>query len=224
MFRSLSIGLLVVPLTGCIHRNADCLWPTEDVGPLSLADSGDARHLLDDVRMAEDLAIRYGDIRWAPGPTRWQQRDARCLEPTLARIADRHNISLQAVLASRERLDEPRRLDPLVVVPVALFAAALGSLVVRRLSKRFSYREEPLANAVGTALASVLVGGVTLAFGRFWEGGIEAIRLGTTHLTYRGLRLRWTQDPVELFLIGAALVWVVALARYRPRARLVERH
>src|SRR5687768_5487704 len=220
MFRSLSIGVLILPLIGCVQRSTDCRWPTEDGGRLDLDDPRDAQHLLEDVRLAEDLAIRYGDIRWGPGPERWQERHAQCLEPSLRQIAARHGVSLQTVLSVRKRLDEPRGFDPAVDVPIGLFAIALGLVGLRRVTKRFPSGDEPLARSVATAMVSVLVGGVTLAFGRLWEGGVASVRLGTDLLSYRGLRLRWTQEPVELFVLGMAIAWVVALLCHWYRARV----
>lgn len=213
MSRSLVCLALLVPLFGCSEGGADCRWPTEDSGRLDLRDRAAAEHLVEDVRIAEDLAIRFGDARWAPGPVRAQGRHEQCLAPTLSQIASRHDVPLGTVLAARESLSD-RGVDPAVNVPVGLFSVFLGLFVVRRLTRRFAYKEELLANVVASVLASAMVGVVTLAFGRLWEGGVEIIRLGNDHLSYRGLRLQWTQHPLELLAAGVAVFWVVWLACY----------
>lgn len=216
--RLLLIGMLVMPVVGCdADRSVDCRWPTEAASRLNLDRQADARHLLDDVRLAEDLAIRYGDVRWGPGPVRWQLRDERCLNPTLSQIATRHGIPLESVVAARASLDDPRGFDPLVDIPIVLFAAGIGWLAVRRVTRRFPLAEEWWANTVAFAFVAVLIGGVTLAFGRLWEGGIAAARLGTDHLTYRGLRLHWTRHPVALAALGTVIAWAVGLVHQRQR-------
>jgi hypothetical protein len=213
MFRSVFVLLIALPSLGCNQLNADCRWPSEDSGQLNLRDPADEQHLLSDVRIAEDLAIRYGDTRWAPGPMRWQERDGQCLNPLFGQIASRHAVTLSDVLRSRERLSE-RGVDLIVNLPIGVCSVLIGLFTIRRLTKRFPYGDELAANVVGTALASMMVGGITLGFGRLWEGAVEMIRIGNDHLSYRGLRLQWTQHPAELFILGVAVVWILSLACY----------
>jgi hypothetical protein len=71
-----------------------------------------------------------------------------------------------------------------------------------------------LAVVVATALTSVMVAGVTVGFGRMWEGAVEIVRVGNDHPAYRGLRLAWTQHGGQLFVLGIVLFWMISLAHY----------
>src|SRR5438445_9097490 len=69
-FRFLAaLGLVIsLALTGCIRRegrNSDCIWPEVNARPLDPSRGGDARHLREDVELAEDLAVRYMDAQQA---------------------------------------------------------------------------------------------------------------------------------------------------------------
>src|SRR3989442_14151338 len=60
-----------IGVAGCSMRdgmNDNCEWPSEPATALDLRTPAHARHLVDDVRVAEELAIRYDDLRLAHGP------------------------------------------------------------------------------------------------------------------------------------------------------------
>ena len=60
---------LLLCVAGCITRpgmNSDCQWPPEQARPLDLRNGSDRRHLIEDVELAEELAVRYND-RWQKG-------------------------------------------------------------------------------------------------------------------------------------------------------------
>lgn len=60
----LLIAIAVVCTIGCTRRegmNFECVWPSDPAFAVDLQNTADLRHLLDDIRVAEELEIRYGD-------------------------------------------------------------------------------------------------------------------------------------------------------------------
>jgi hypothetical protein len=204
-------------LTGCSNGlNTDCEWPEEAAPFLRIHDGSDANHLRLDVELAEELSIRFGDQRWAPGPARQRGRDEQCLAPLLQHIADSHGVPLQEVLSARERIGD-RGMNLGVNVPVGLVVGLLAAVLLKRIDRRFSVVDEPLAVAAGTLVAALFIGGVTVAIGRLWEAAYETIRLGNGHLSYRGLRLPWTQHAFEFAVIATAMFVVVSIGYFLSR-------
>lgn len=201
-------------LTGCSNGlNTNCEWPQE---PASIHDKSDAAHLLRDVELAEELSIRFGDRRWSPGPTRQRGRDEQCLAPLFQHIAKLHSLPMQDLLSARERIGD-RGMNLAVNIPVGLVVALLAAFLIKRIDRRFSVLEERLAVAGATIMSALLIGGVTLAIGRVWEAVFETIRLGNGHLSYRGLRLPWTQQAIEFAAIATALFVVVSICYFLSR-------
>jgi hypothetical protein len=213
MIRLLLAALLVACAPGCSRLNNDCQWPAEDPAPLDLREPNDSRHLVRDVELAEELSIRYGDVRWSPGPERGRGRYERCLVPLFGQIATHHKVTVDDILRTRENLAD-RGANLVVNVPVGIFYALIALLSIRGIYRRFSSHDELLAIAAASILVSVLVGGITVGVGRLWEGAVEIARLGNDHLSYRGLRLQWTRFPVEFFVSGVVLFWVMAFVHY----------
>jgi hypothetical protein len=207
-------GLLV----GCSNGlNTDCQWHEEAASVLRIQDTSDAEHLLRDVELAEELSIRFGDERWGPGPARQRGRDEQCLVPLFQHIADSHSLSLQDVHSARERIGD-RGVNPGVNVPVGLVVALLGAFLLKRIDRRFSVLDEPLAVASAALLGALLIGGVTVAIGRLWEAVYETIRVGNGHLSYRGLRLPWTLHGIEFAVIATAIFVVVSIGFFLSRS------
>ena len=85
--RRLVTGLLPILLasvaTACSMpdgMNDDCQWPSEPRSTLDVGNAAHQRHLVDDVRVAEELGIRYDDSRLALGPARagWPPTPEQC--------------------------------------------------------------------------------------------------------------------------------------------------
>lgn len=214
MMRLLLVCLFSLCVAGCNGLNTDCQWPADGSQALDLENLADQQHLRRDVEVAEELAIRYGDVRWSPGPARRQGRDRECLTPLFGEIAHRHGVTVDDVRRVRERLTD-RGLNLAANVPIGVFYGLVTLFAIRRVHTRFSYQEERLAVVVATVLTSVMVAGVTVGFGRMWEGAVEIVRVGNDHLSYRGLRLVWTQHAGQLFVLGIVLFWMISLAHYR---------
>jgi hypothetical protein len=172
--------------------------------------------LLRDVELAEELSIRFGDERWSPGPARQRGRDEQCLAPLFQHIANLHSLPMQNLLSARERIGH-RGMNLAVNVPVGLVVALLAAFLAQWIDRRFPVSEEPLAVVGATIVSAPLIGGVTLGFGRVWEAVFETIRLGNGHLSYRGLRLPWTQHGIEFAAIATAVFVVVSICYFFSR-------
>src|ERR1051326_2327118 len=64
--RLLAALVISLALAGCVRRegrNSDCIWPEVNARPLDPSRGDDARHLREDVELAEDLAVRYMDAQ-----------------------------------------------------------------------------------------------------------------------------------------------------------------
>lgn len=204
-------------LTGCSNGlNTDCEWPQEAANVLRVHDRSDTEHLLRDVELAEELSIRFGDERWSPGPARQRGRDEQCLAPLFQHIADSHSLPLQDVLSARDRIGN-RGISLAVNGPVGLVVGLIAAFLLKRIDRRFSVFHEPLAVAGATLVGALFIGGVSMAIGRLWEAGYETIRLGNGHLSYRGLRLPWTQHALEFAAIATAIFVAVSVGYFLSR-------
>jgi len=62
--RILSIGLATCSLSSCNRRdglNFDCKWTADTEFEIALQEEAHVRHLVDDIGVTEELAVRYGD-------------------------------------------------------------------------------------------------------------------------------------------------------------------
>ena len=211
----LPICVLAVALTvGCFgskRDNSGCSWPAHTWAPLNLTRASDRTHLSADVRLAEELAIRYGDVRWGPGQVRRERSRQECLEPLFATITTGHEVARTEIDTVREAFSH-RGANLTTNIPMTLFCLGVSALLLRRIARRFSPREERIPFVVMAVLASGLVAVTTVGVGGIWEGGLEMWRVGNDHLGYRGLRLQWVQHRPQLMLAAMALFWVIAAA------------
>lgn len=204
-------------LSGCKMpdgMNDACEWPAEPQAPLDPRNAADQRHLVNDVRVAEELGVRYEDSRLRRGhvsagaPLTRDDCDARLFQT----IAGRHGVTLADLRAARQHLAE-FRWDPAVHLPLAGLYAFLALRLARGIRNRFSFDEKP-AVIVSTVFASVVLGGLMLALGQLWDGFVEMARVGNQHLTYRALRLGWGEHSAMVFTIGVALFWMLVLLSF----------
>ena len=221
---SLALGLALSVL-GCMPKgmNEDCRWPPEPHRALDVRRAADARHLVNDVRAAEELGVRYEDSRLRRGaaaPGSPQTRDD-CDGRLFAVIAQNHDIALADVHAARQTLDR-FGWDPLVHVPLAGVYILLTIGFARAIRHRFS-SEEAAAAVFSTVFVSVVLGGLMLGLGQLWDGFVEMARVGNQHLTYRALRLGWRQHSWLVFIAATVSFWVAVLLMYRiPRQQRAD--
>lgn len=166
--RLLAFSLLVIvgaslPLASCSRReglNFDCAWPADPLSQIDLQAEAQVQHLLDDIRTAEELAIRYGDritgwrlvdtfgivSRHGGATNREAGRLARdeCVVSLFQTIASSHGLSVADIEHTRPRLAQ-RGIDLPVTIPVLLL---LG----------FSVTGSPAGSAGGSRLTNGLDG------------------------------------------------------------------
>jgi hypothetical protein len=231
--RLLLIVLASLSLATCSRRaglNFDCDWVADPVFQVDLKKESDARHLLDDIRAAEELAIRYADraAGWRMVDTfgivsrhgGLKDRNAaplahqKCIATLFDTIARTHGVTVADIDGVRPRLME-RGIDWPVTVPVALLFAFALRRFTRWLRNRFE-TDEWVGWVVATVIGSIMVTTVTLAIGAAWAVLVEIVRLGNEHVSYRARGGSLRANFLIMFVIGIAASWIgsaVAAAR-----------
>ena len=225
-FRNLAaLGLLIsLAFTGCLRRegrNSDCIWLEADARPLDLSRGGDARHLREDVELAEDLAVRYMDAQ-----RRQQSAQPRrppgevmnaCRNTLLKQISTSHNVSPGEVIQFFGR--RSLAIDLAVILPFFLLYALAAILMAGWLFRRYPPAESMTAALLMAVLCSLAFGVGGLMLGEEWSTMAESLRVGTGHLSYRVDRLPWVQHRIGFFVLCLAVFWSAALVRLRARAK-----
>lgn len=205
----------VVLLAGCVRRegrNTVCQWPDEAPAPLDLRNPAHRRHLGDDARFAEELAIRAADAPAAAGTTGTrEERIAACSARLDAWIAMLHDVTPDDVRRARD--ERPIQVDVVVVfVPLGILLGTVAGLVGGREARRpGGWREQVRLLAMSVASA-----GIFMAVGEVWSRLVEMVRVGDSDLGARAARLPWNRHPASIFL--GALLFFWAFAAWRARA------
>jgi len=179
------VSVIILAGSACALRpgmNSTCAWPADGTP------SSETRHLVADVRIAEELAIRYADAAGKLDPE-WRNRLDSCTDRLFATISATHRVPVEAVTSARGRLSEPR-FDPVALLPmVALFVAAAWT-IGGWLANRFS-GDEPSVRVVASSIVSLATGGVVAMLGSLGAAIVWMIQMGSTHGSYRALRPTW---------------------------------
>jgi hypothetical protein len=221
MTPKLPVCLVSLCCVGCIaaRRDPSCQWPDEAATRLDVTNAAHQRHLNDDVRVAEELAVRYADVTRGHRSGRYQGADEyrrtrdRCFAALSQQIADRHGVRPSQVADAVGQRDE--RLDAAVLVLFAALYGLAANSVVRRLFARFPPAEEPWPALTGIAAAAVVLSAAAVMIGGLGAAIVEMIHLGATHLSYRASRIPWGRHWPLLFAGGIVLLGVIAAIRWR---------
>src|SRR5207244_12348736 len=112
------------------------------------------QQLADDIRVAEELAIRFTDARGKLSPLAGQRlRD--CEAKLFGHIARDHSVSLAEISEARTHLGD-RHWDPAIHIPLAAIYTLVVLGIVRRLRRRFARDEKTAALYTALFLAPVL--------------------------------------------------------------------
>jgi hypothetical protein len=220
--------LLAVCVGGCVDRdrlNTDCEWSHDKTTSLNLENASDQRHLNHDALIAEEIAIRYADVRRGHRSGHFESLEAysRTRDACLARlskvIASYHGVT--PVQVGNAVGNRDRRVDLAVTLAfVALYTLVAGR-IVGWLFTRFPPDERWPALLAGLVL-SVIASTAAVMLGELGSSIVDMIRVHNTHLSYRALRNPWAQHRPDLW-VGALLVfWLIAcavLVRSRPSYR-----
>lgn len=214
----LALGAACVAI-GCSvpsGMNNDCKWPSEQPRLLNLNDPGDVAHLRRDIKIAEELGVRYDDTRLRLRTSQPGQPNTRdeCDAKLFLEIAALHSVHIQSVLQVRDGLNSQGP-EGLVYLPLLALYAVLSFAVARRISARFCWAEEKGPALIAGAVASVCLGAVLAGSGHLWGGIVEMVRMGNTHMTYRAHRLGWREMGPIVFWLGVAVFWIAIAISHR---------
>jgi hypothetical protein len=196
--------------------NDQCAWPEA----ADHSAGGDRRHLVADVRVAEELAMRYADSRFDSKSAHGRLR-SECEAKLFEHIARSHNVTPSDVEYARRELALDVW-DPPVHLPIAAFYITAALLLARSVRRRFP-SDEKVPAVVTTLFISVVLALGVQVLGHLWDGVIEMIRVGDTHMSYRLQRLGWRRYSMDVFLFAMVAFWCVVWLSYRlhrPRATL----
>jgi len=229
MTARLAVVILSLWCAACVGgpRTGTCDWSETPSFALDLNKAPDRRHLNDDARAAEELAIRYADAtrghrsgRFA-GMDEYRRTRDRCLAALSIGIASHHGIRADEIADAIGRRDGG--LDAVVLLFFVALYGWVATGAARGLVERFP-QDEPWPAAVGTAVAAVFASAAAVIVGGLGSMLVEMVRLGDTHLSYRAGRLPWQQHWLSLFLGGVmTFCFIAAVVRWRDRRAVVER-
>jgi hypothetical protein len=201
--------LVLFFLSGCVRRtgrNADCQWPHT---PPSVSQ----RDLGADLEFAEDLAIRYMDAHYGPrDPAAAAQAKNRCLSLMLEEIGKEHGMTAEKAFRSFGK--RSAAVDLTMNFPFILLYILAANFAIRRVLQRYPPSEGLMGSIIIMMLASVAFGAIGVVLGQQWSSMAESIRVGSTHLSNRALRLPISKHPSEAFIFATALFGAMATLRY----------
>jgi hypothetical protein len=194
-------------VVGCLPReriNSACRW-TDEAGPLAPSGAPARRaHLVEDVRVAKDLGIRYADTTAGRMNTpAWRTAQTSCTERLLAEIVRVHQVSsaeLTAAAGVRELW-----VDLLaVLLPVGILFAAASRVVTTRVVTQYDRNGRGVA-AVVCAVLTPLGGGMAVVLAQMWGVVVEQLRLRDEHISYRAFDLPASRHGWLLWVIAMVL-------------------
>jgi hypothetical protein len=188
--------------------NDDCNWPPGAQGTRE-------RPMVEDVRIAEELAMRYADARFDSKASHGRWR-SDCETKLFTVVAQNHAVDLSAVERARRQLDA-QLWDLPVHLPLAATFVSVTLIVAAKIRRRFP-ADEKVPAALATLFISLVVALVFQVLAHLWDGTVEMIRLGTMHLSYRVERLGLRQHGASIFALSVLLFWCAVLYSYRSES------
>src|SRR5471032_3105072 len=162
---------IAVSFGGCAggrSRDPICEWADETASPLEPGNRAAGRHMNHDALVAEELAIRYADVRRGhrsgqfKGNDEYRQTREACLAILSRAIADEHGMTAAQVRDAVGRRDE--RLDASVLLLVAALFGFVVNVVAQRIAVRF-LPDEPWPALIGTAVSALFVSAAGVIIG-----------------------------------------------------------
>ena len=202
--RILAFAICAAGVAACAlpkGMNDECRWPSEQAFVLDLQDAGHRQHLLNDVRVAEELGVRFHDTYLNRGRGRpdWPLSRDDCDATLFESIGRNHQVTIADIRQARMQLSQ--RWDPFTYVPLAVLYAVGAFGLSRSIRRRFA-NDEWGPKIVAALFASMVLSGCVLALGHLWGGAVEMVRLNNMHMTYRADRLGWHGYASSVFLAG----------------------
>lgn len=205
--RTGSIALMCLLAVECIaaQPTPECQWPERASAAVPLRDQ---------VQLAEDVAVRFAD---ALGETpHYRANRERCEAVLFASLAHASGVDLAKVQDARRSLAD-RPFDWAVNMPMATLVACAGFLLSRWSARRFG-ADEVLASWFAVAAGAVGIAVATVAIGYVWAAGVETLRIGNGHLSYRAERIPWQHHrALTLVLATVSVLSIHVAASFRSR-------
>jgi len=216
---------LALGLTGCLDEgrlNARCeLTGDPAPGVLDLHNASDRRHLADDLRIAGEVAVRYGDsaIVHAGIPGSVQIR-FECLDRLHAEIQAQHGVTAADIEAAR-RMREFWPDAALVYLPFGLLLYYVAARLSRRQFRRLPPPGERRTLFLNVAWMAVFASAVGTVVAHLHSWNVDAARLRNFHLSFRALYLPIGMHPWRSYLVALLICAIAAwrqwlVARRRP--------
>jgi cytochrome bd-type quinol oxidase subunit 1 len=203
---------------------------------VELRNRAHVKHLLDDIRVAEELDIRYRDRmagyrlvetfgivsrhgrrRASPNGNVDRQAQQPCLATLFHTIASTHGVTIPDIEGIRPQLTD-RGFDLPVTVPVVLLLASALTRFIRWMRNRFE-ADEWLAWLLAALAGSLVVPAIVLGLGWLWAMLVDIVRVGNEHVGYRERSESLRANFVVIFGIGIAATWIgSAICAIRKRA------
>jgi hypothetical protein len=213
------VAIFCALLPGCLPRdrlNAACQWLDDPPRALDLGRRADRKHLELDVRLAEDLGIRYGDAVGGRVSSEGNLRPrAECTASLLAALPGLHGVK-RADVARATGARDPGLDATLVFLPMLVLFGVAASRVTGRVDRAFEPDERWL-KLLALVLLAVVVSAVGVVAVELWSWIVESARLRNSHISYRAFRLPVVRHRLACW-IGAMIVFAcIAAARSHAR-------
>jgi hypothetical protein len=203
----IAVAVLTLGCSTPPGMNDDCNWPS--------AERTIERSLIEQVRIAEELAMRYADARFDSRASHGRLR-SECEAKLFGVVGRDQGVDLAAVERARRQLDA-QLWDLPVHLPLAAMFISLTLVLAGKIRRRFP-ADEKVPAAVATLFISLAIGLVFQVLAHLWDGTVEMTRLGTMHLSYRVERLGLRQHDTTVFVGCVVLFWCAVLYSYRTES------
>jgi hypothetical protein len=221
------LSIVVLAACGGHGTGRTCTWqPGDEPFPLDLQDRDQRLHLMSEAILVEDLAVRYADFHRGhrsghfAGNDVYRQTREQCMATLFEAVGAHHRVSSgqvgNAVMYRRVGID---------LFVLSVFAALY--IVVANVIVRVMFRslpcDQPWLRSMATTFAAGGAAAGGLALFDLYFAAFEMIRIGNTHMSFRGERGPWNQHQSELLLGGIIVFALVAGYRHaRDRAQSRE--
>jgi hypothetical protein len=195
--------------------NANCQWTGDRAFDVNWANSAHRHHLMNDVRIAGENAVRFGDAAKAtvglqPSvPIRFA-----CLDTLYAKIGLNHRVN-RAMIDRAERTRTAGIDAALVWVPMAALFLIGANWLVRRLLHVLPAPNERWTKIVLLVWIGLASSAIAVTAAHLWGWTVEELRLRTVHLSFRARTLPVAMYVAPAYLGALVLFTAAAVRQYR---------
>lgn len=218
-------GLFVVALlslTGCLEParlNARCEWVGDsNSGPVDMRSARDRSHLANDVRVAGENAVRYGDSAMVHvGVERSVVIRFECRDRLHAAIIANHGVS-DADIEEAARMRNFWIDAASVYIPMGVVFFLVATRLSRRMFRRLPAPGEQWTLVVKSVWTGLTASGVATAVAYLFSWQVDSVILRNFHMSFRVGYLPLGRHPWLAYFV-ALLIFALACQREFRRAR-----